>query len=140
MTSELAICNRTDERHITTSAHESGHPGFAKTWDIISATFYIVHGHKRLREYLRHCEKCRVFETTRHKPYGALQPIMSPPAPFHTITMDFILALPLSKYGFDYILAMTCKMIKRIALIPGKSTWIAAQWGKAVIRRLLDLD
>jgi hypothetical protein len=61
--------------------------------------------------------------------------------PFHTITIDFILGLLMSKQGkFDALATVTCKFSKRIALIPGCTTWKAEQWAEALVQRLTDLD
>ena len=54
--------------------------------------------------------------------YGFLQLIDSPPAPFHTITIDFILGLPKSRNGNDCAMSVTDKYSKAITLIPGKKT------------------
>jgi hypothetical protein len=57
--------------------------------------------------------------TRRYLPYGSLEPISLPPAPFYTIYIDFILALPASEKGFDIAINTTYKFSKRITLIPG---------------------
>ena len=57
-----------------------------------------------------------------HKPYGYLQPIESASIPFHTLTLDFILALPVSAKGFDCTMSVTDKFDKRLTYVPGKST------------------
>ena len=81
-----------------------------------------------------------MFQTCRHSPYGSLQPIQSPKVPFHTITIDFILALPKTKGGFDCVMSVTCKYSKQITLIPGKTTWSAKQWAEALLERLWVAD
>lgn len=51
----------------------------------ISASYYIRGLTRCLRDYPKHCPQCQIFQTRRHKPYGYLQPILTPPVPFHTI-------------------------------------------------------
>lgn len=41
-----------------------------------------------------------------------LQPIHSPPCPYHTVTIDFIVGLP-EDDGLDALLAATCKFSKQ---------------------------
>ena len=123
-------------KEVLTIAHGSGHPGFSRCHQIVSSSWYIHGLNKQLREFIRHCPECLVLQTRRHAPYGNLQPISTVPVPFHTLTLDFILALPVSVSGMDSIMSATCKYTKGIQLIPGKSTWSAAEWGKALLNRL----
>ncbi|RDL33672.1 uncharacterized protein BP5553_08040 [Venustampulla echinocandica] len=126
------------EHDIFDNAHDQlGHPGYDRVHERIAGNFYIFNASKRLREYLWHCHHCRVASTPRHQPFGALQPIISPPKLFHTISIDFILALPTSIDGYDAAMSVTEKFAKPVTIIPGKSTWTGAQWGWALIDRLL---
>ena len=102
-------------------AHSDGYPGYARCLEKASA-WYIRGLAKHIREYIRHCPQYQIYQTRRHAPYGAMQPIDSPPAPFHTITVDFILALPPSTEGYDVAISVTCKFTKRVTVIPGKAT------------------
>lgn len=114
----------------------NGHAGFRKCYEQLASSYYVRGMSRQLRDYLRHCPDCQIHQTRRHKPYGALQPILTPPVPFHTLTIDFILGLPKSREGFDAAMSVTCKFSKRVTSILGKSTWSAAQWGKALLDRL----
>ena len=117
--------------------HGNGHPGYERCYEAIAKTWYIRHLGRYLKDYLRHCPDCLVFQTRRHRPYGVLEPIQTPSVPFQTITLDFILALPVSENDeFDCIMSVTCKFSKRVTFIPGKSTWTAAQWAIALLDRL----
>ena len=120
-------------------AHGDGHPGYARLMQKASA-WYIRHLAKHVREYIRHCPSCQIYQTKRHAPYGAMQPIESPPVPFHTITIDFILSLPTSEEGFDMAMPVTCKFTKRVTIVPGKSTWTARDWAKALLDQLSLVD
>lgn len=103
-------------------AHNEGHLGFERCYEVIVRSWYIYGLTRRLRDYIRYCPQCLVFQTRRYRPYGSLQPIESPSIPFYTLTLDFILALPASAEGFDTILTVTDKFTKRITYISGKST------------------
>ena len=72
--------------------------------------------------------------------HGSLQPIASPPMPFHTLAIDFVLALPKSTKGYDCLMSITCKFLRRVLLIPGKSTFTAADWACRLLRRLRKID
>ena len=113
-----------------------GHMGFARCYERVAGSWYIRGLTRYLRDYLKHCPECLVYQTRRHAPYGSMQPIYSPPVPFHTITIDFVLALPLSVEGYDSAMSVTCKFSKRITLAPGKTTWKALDWAVAMLERL----
>ncbi len=117
--------------------HGDGHPGFARCYERISSSWYIQSLSKLLREYLQHCPNCQVFQTRRHLPYGSMEIINSPPVPFHTLAMDFILGLPLTKNSEDCMMSVTCKFSKMLTLIAGKTTFGAKDWARLLLTRLL---
>ena len=69
-----------------------------------------------------------------------LQPILSPAVLYHTITLDFILGLPCLVNGNDCVLTITNKYTKQIGLIPGKMTWSAMDWAKALLKFFMSVD
>ena len=124
-------------KEILDVAHTSeGHMGFTRCYERVSGSWYIRGLTRYLRDYLKHCPECLVYQTRRHAPYGSMQPIYNPPIPFHTLTLDFILAMPLTPQGLDCVMSVTCKFSKRITYVPEKTTWTAAQWAAALIERL----
>ena len=122
------------------AAHLPQHQGFATIYKKIANGWYIRNLSGLLREYLKHCPECSLLQTHRHAPYGTLQPIQSPDTPFHTITIDFILALPTSRNGEDTIMSVTDKFSKRVTFIPGVETWTAEDWAKSLLQHLQLLD
>ncbi|KAL1981340.1 hypothetical protein VTN96DRAFT_2781 [Rasamsonia emersonii] len=111
---------------------DQGHQGFDRAYAKMRG-YAIYKGVSRLREYIKHCPECLINAPRTHKPYGSLQPILSPPIPYHTLTIDFILGLPVSKGGNDAILSQTDKFTKQIGLIAGKATWSAEDWAIALV-------
>ena len=79
---------------------EMGHPGYARTNERLTEGLYMYNMSTKLHEFIRHCPQCQVNQVPRHRPYGALQPVFSPARPFHTLIIDFILALPQPKYFY----------------------------------------
>ena len=129
------------EHNIFKLAHnEQHHGGFHRTYDRIAASIYIRYLAKHLRVYIEHCPAYQLNQTKRHKPYRRLLPINKPNIPFHTITIDFILALPVTKDGCDSLLTVTCKASKRMLLIAGQSTWDAPAWANATLAALIGHD
>ena len=136
-TSNLRLCIppavAPDVLHI---AYREGHPGFSRYYEIVTRSWYIRGLVRLLREFIQHCLQCLQLQTRRHRPYGSLQPIKSPPMPFFILTLDFVLALPLSKQGFNAIMLVTCKFSKRVTPIEGADTWSTDQWAQAFLKRL----
>ena len=129
------------EKELFEQAHDmSSHGGYHRCHDRLSHSLYIRHLSKRLRQYIAHCPQCQVSQTKRHLPYGSLVPIAAPSIPFHTIAMDFIVALPTTLTGMNTLLTVTCKATKRVLLVPGLDTWTAPEWAEVVLRALLDHD
>ena len=120
---------------------EMGHPGYARTHERLTGNLYIFNLTTKLHEFIRHCPHCQLNQTPRHKPYGSLQPIFSPAKPFHTLTIDFILALPQSHPdGYDCTMSVTDKFSKAITFLPGKTTFGAEQWAIQLLDRLAQLN
>lgn len=53
-------------------------------------------GAKLLRQYVRKCPVYLENQTLRYRAYSMLQPIQAHYIPYHTITMDFIVGLPVT--------------------------------------------
>ena len=130
------------EAEVFKLAHdEMGHPGYARTHERLTEGLYIFGMATKLHEFIRHCPHCQLNQTPRHKPYGSLQPIYSPARPFHTLTIDFILALPKSSPDdFDCLMSVTDKFSKAITYIPGKNTWSGKEWAIRLLDRLAELN
>jgi hypothetical protein len=135
----LRLCIPKDIQHeIFALAHdEQSHCGYHRAYERIRATYFIHRLARRLRLYLAHCRLCNLNQTKRHAPYGELRPIQAPPIPFHTVTIDFIVALP-EFNGFNAALTITCKASKRCTIVPGKVTYSAADWAVAFLEGTVD--
>lgn len=103
------------------------HGGFHRTYDRIVSSVYLRHLYRNLRTYIEHCPECELNQTKRHKPYESMVPIDRPGIPFHTIAMDFIVALPVTIDDLNYLLTVIDKFFKRVLLLPGKTTYSAAE-------------
>ena len=121
-------------------AHDRNfHAGFHTTYARISPSVYIRGLSKHLQTYLKHCPECQLNQTKRHPTYGELNPISTPPIPFYTIAIDFIVALPYFD-GKNMLLTVTCKFTKKKLLIPGFDEWTASDWGNVFLVALVQHD
>lgn len=123
-------------KEVFTLAHTPAHLGLERTLDRLEG-LYIKSRTRAVRQFIQHCPQCLRIRTRRHTPYGSMQPILVKPLPHHTITIDFILALP---GDTNVCLTVTCKFTKRLTFIPGKDTWTAEDWARALRTRLALAD
>lgn len=108
---------------------ERDHAGIFRAYQSISAGFFIRHLSRRLRIYIAHCMVCQLNRTLRHKPFGELQPIQTPPIPFHTMCFDIVTGLP-EVQGFNAMMSMTCHCSKAAKLFPGRDDYTSEQWAE----------
>ena len=120
--------------------HDNDHSEFVKCFEMISQAWYIRKLIKALKNYIKHCSKCLVLQTRRHKPWKSLQSIDTSCVSFHTITLDFILTMSLSIELYNVIMSITNKFTKRITLMSEKDIYKAKNWAMTLIERLEIVD
>ncbi|GAW26152.1 hypothetical protein SAMD00023353_2201730 [Rosellinia necatrix] len=133
-TADRLCIPRNCAREIFELLHGDNHVGDSR-FQAMASQFVI--NRKELKKYLRTCPECAMFRNRNHKPYGSLQPILSPPCPFHTITIDIALALPMSHQQHNAFMVAVCKLSKAPQIIPGRHDWTAFQWADKLLDRLL---
>ncbi|KAL4581633.1 hypothetical protein LXL04_006159 [Taraxacum kok-saghyz] len=76
-----------------------------------------------VKDFIHQCHTCQTTKSPNHKPYGLLQPLPIPQAPWHDISLDFITHLPPSngKSSISVIVDRLTKFSHFIAL-PSKYT------------------
>jgi hypothetical protein len=85
---------------IIQQCHDSpmaGHLGQAKTLELVSRNYFWPRCRQYVNEYINTCDTCARNKVPRHKPHGTLRPLPIPPAPWTSVSMDFIVELPESK-------------------------------------------
>ena len=83
---------------ILRQCHDSptaGHFGQAKTFELVTRDFYWPRLRRFVNRYVSTCDTCARAKAPRHKPHGFLAPLPVPSRPWVSISMDFIVALPL---------------------------------------------
>ena len=79
----------------------AGHVGVDKTIERITRCYTFSQMAKKVKEYVANCDVCQRIKHPRHKPYGLLQEIPLPDAPWECIAFDFVTGLPPSKHPVD---------------------------------------
>ncbi|CAD6884327.1 unnamed protein product, partial [Tilletia caries] len=93
-------------QRVVAAVHDSlpaGHPGPARTIELLRRTHDFPGSRRFVRTYVRSCDTCQRAKVATHAPYGLLKPNEIPTRPWQHISMDFIVKLPISN-GFDSVL------------------------------------
>lgn len=117
----LAIPDSLDLRvQIMESEHDSkvaGHMGMDKTLELIKRNFFWKGMSNQISDFVRSCPICQAVKAPRHGRYGLLHPLELPYAPWQSISMDFIVELPLSE-GHSQIWVIVDRFTKMAHFIP----------------------
>ena len=122
----------------------AGHFGISKTFEAVSRIFYWSKLRQFVEDYVKTCEKCSLNKSSRHKPYGELQPLPIPTRPWSSISMDFIVKLPnsvseLYQDVFDSILVVVDRLTKMAHFIPCKEAMSARQLALTLLKYVFRL-
>jgi len=93
-------------------AQAVGHPGRARTLELVSRNFYWPGQRKYIHRYVDYCDTCHRIKQIHHAQFGLLKPLELPHRPWDMISMDFITALPTSngKHALWVIIDCLTKM------------------------------
>ena len=111
----------------------AGHPGRAKTLELLSRQYYWPQMYRDVDRYVRNCHTCQRSRTARHAPYGILRPLPIPERAWRDVAMDFVTGLPWSK-GRNAILVVICCLTKMRHLIPCTDTITAEGLARRYIK------
>ena len=100
----------------------AGHPGKAKTYEILSRYYYWPGIIDDVKRFVRNCYGCRKNKNSPDKYHGALKPLPVPNKRWFHISIDFIVDLPVSRdlWGRDCINIMVIvnRLSKMVKCIP----------------------
>ena len=106
------------ENHDSISA---GHPGCAKTTELIQQDFWWPTITKDCHAYIDGCPICQRTKPLQQKPLGLLCPNKIPDNNWQIISCDFVTDLPRSK-GFNSVMVCVDRLSKMVQLIPCNKT------------------
>ena len=116
--------------------HSSHHADFHWIYQRIIEIMYVRKLAFRLQKFINHCLKCQIYQIRWYQSYDEMISISFTNIFFHTITLDFILALLISIEKLNCLLIIINKFFKRLMLISNKFMWSAKEWTHALIERL----
>ena len=126
---------------IAKSEHDSkfaGHLGRHKTLELMTGNFLWPKIDEWIRNYIRSCDTCQRNKFSRHAKYGLLQPLDTPYAPWRSISVDFIVALPEYR-GKSQIMVVVDRFTKMGHFIPLVGESNAKDWVNAFLNNLWKL-
>ncbi len=108
----------------------AGHPGVAKTMELIARGYWWPKMVDDVKEYIAGCADCQSKKTSRKAPATQLEPHDVTTKPWAHITVDMITKLPESE-GFDSIFTIVDKFTKMVIAVPCKEEGATALvWAK----------
>jgi transposase InsO family protein len=122
-------------RHDSLSA---GHYGSRKTIELITRDYWWPKLDQFVKDYISTCGECLRSKSSRHLPYGPLNPLPTASAPWQIVTLDFVVKLPLSN-NHDSILVVVDTFTKMAHFIPVKETITAEQTAKTYLAHIFKL-
>lgn len=99
----------------------AGHPGKAKTYDLLSREYYWPGMLHYVSLWVKKCQTCRRINPSREGHQGLLRPLPTPERSWQHLSMDFITHLPQSN-GHDAILVVVDRLTKMRHFVPCKGT------------------
>ena len=118
-----------------------GHQGIAKTLSRISRDYYFPGMRQVVKDVVLGCDTCIRSKSSRHAPYGLMKSPATPPAPWKSIALDFVVKLPLSKepwtqVEYDSILVITDRLTKYAYMLPYRESSSAEDLAHVFIRTI----
>ncbi|TRX94028.1 hypothetical protein FHL15_005106 [Xylaria flabelliformis] len=98
-----------------------GHPGEAKTIDLIKRSYWWPDLYRDVETYVQACAQCRRMKRPRSRPQGYLKPLPVPYQPWSEISIDHIVKLPVcERDGVKYrnILVVVDRLTKMRHFVP----------------------
>lgn len=96
----------------------AGHPGKAKTFELLDRSYHWPGGWRFVARYVRNCHPCARAKPRHNAKYGLLKPLPVPQRPWKQVSVDFVTGLPLSKGKYDMIMQAVCRLSKERHWIP----------------------
>jgi len=104
----------------------AGHLGRHKNLESLQRHFYWPCMKKSVTAYIKTCVPCQRNKASNQKPAGLLQPLAIPMHKWESISMDFVVALPVTKNGYDAIMTVVDRLTKMVHFVPTRVNATAA--------------
>ena len=95
----------------------AGHPGFARTLEVIRTSFYWKHMTQDVRAFVVDCPVCQTEKSSHLQPAGRLMPLALPTRKWEHVAIDFVTGMP-DDAGMNAIMTVVDKATKMTHFIP----------------------
>ncbi|SJL10435.1 uncharacterized protein ARMOST_13821 [Armillaria ostoyae] len=112
--------------HIT-----AGHPGIAKTRELVQREYWWPKIQKDIEAYVKGCETCQRTKSNTQAKSAPLHPNAIPTEPWTHVSVDMVTGLPDSN-GHDALLVVVDRFSKAIILVPCNVELSAAGWARTL--------
>lgn len=110
------------EMEIIRFAHENGHFGVRKTYEILKREYYIQDARDKIMKFIRNCIPCILSNRKMGKQEGFLNPIDKGDVPLDTYHIDHLGPLASTKKSYNYLLVIVDAFTKFTWIYPTKTT------------------
>jgi hypothetical protein len=127
---------------ILREAHDSAYfipPGSTKMYQDLKEKYWWYSLKRDVATYGALCDVCQQVKAEHQRPAGLLQPLKVPEWKWEEIGMDFIVALPRTRDGYDSIWVIVDRLTKVAHFIPMKTTYLGAQLAELYMSRIICL-
>ena len=145
---DLNVIREQDERELVLDEHRrseiikarhsnlaAGHFGRLRTYEAVNRDFKWPNMREEIHKFVDSCITCQKIKSVRNRDYGKLMPLPIATGPWKSISMDFIVKLPISE-GFDSILVVVDRFSKMCHLIPCNERIDAPQTANLLLRNV----
>ena len=126
---------------VVQSRHDSvvaGHPGVKRTLEFVTRGFWFPRVRAFVEKFVTSCPVCARSKPRRQAPVGLLMPLPIPERPWGSISLDFIVELPLSG-GYTCVLVVVCRLTKMSHFIGVPSVPTAEETADVFVRDVFRL-
>ena len=127
------------QQEVVAQAHDTpyaGHFGQDRTLDLARRFFWWPKMRQDVQEYVRTCDTCLRIKYQRKSPAGLLQPLPVPEQKWQSVSMDFIVELPLTIRGHTGIVVFMDRLTKMVRLAPLRTDFSASDVADLLISQV----
>jgi hypothetical protein len=125
-----------DEAHLS---HYSIHPRSTKMYHDLKQHYWWTKMKNEIARYVARCDTCRRVKAIHMKIAGPLQPLPIPTWKWEDISMDFIVGLPRTAKGFNFIWVIIDRLTKIAHFLLVKVKYLVIAYAELYIARILSL-
>ena len=96
----------------------SGHVGRTKSLQLVTRNYWWPHLRQDVTNYVLHCPLCQRNKGRTMKQAGLLQPLPVPTFRWESVSLDFIMQLPMTRSGHDAIVVFVDRLTKMVHFAP----------------------